>query len=128
CPDIGVRHGIRASPEIWLGGACGVANYATVSRRCADGRTGLTASARSSSRCLRQAQCYCRKANRNQSKFNRCNLSHIIFPPSHVVLVLSDVSLNHQNILLEQIRRYCARGGLFSATVEVIGAPSFEIE
>ena len=65
CPDIGVRHGIRASPEIWLGGAFGVANYATVSRRCADGRTGLTASARSSSRCLRQAQCYCRKANQS---------------------------------------------------------------
>src|SRR5882757_9733960 len=32
-----------------------------------------------------------------------------------------------QNVLLTQIRCYCARGGFFSATVEVIGAPSFEI-
>jgi hypothetical protein len=51
----------------------------------------LIASARSSLRRLRQTQWYCRKTNRNESKFNRCNLGHIIFPPSHVVLGLSDV-------------------------------------
>src|SRR5260370_25461111 len=96
-----------------------------MSHRCADGGTGLIASARSSSRHLRQTQWYCRKANRNQSKFNRYNLSHIIFPPSHVVLGLSDVS--SPNILLEQIRRYCARGGFFSITPEVISAPWLEI-
>jgi hypothetical protein len=128
--DIRVRHGNRTTPEICpkLGGAGGVAAQAAVSRRCADSGTDLIASARSNSRRLRQAQWHCRKANRNQSKFNRCNLSHIIFPPSHVVLGLSDVSFIFQNILLEQIRRYCARGGFFSATVEMIGALSFEIE
>jgi hypothetical protein len=71
-----------------LGGAGGVAGQAAVSHRCA----GLIASARSGSRHLRQTPWYCRQANRNQSKFNRCNLSHIIFPPSHVILDLSDVS------------------------------------
>jgi hypothetical protein len=129
CSGIRVWRGNRTTSEICpkLGGASGVAAQAAVSHRCAGGGTGLIASARSSSRHLRQTQWYCHKANRNQSKFNRCNLSHIIFPPSHVVLGLSDVSFIFQNILLEQIRRYCARGGFFSATVEVIGAPPFEI-
>jgi len=99
-----------------------------MSRRCGDGGASLIASARSVSRRLRQTQWYCRNADRNQSKFNGCNLSHIIFPPSHVVLVLSDVSFNPEMILLEQIRRYCAGGGFFSATLEVIGAPPFDIE
>jgi hypothetical protein len=36
--------------------------------------------------------------------------------------------LSSPKALLEQVWRYCARGGFFSATVEVIGAPSFEIE
>jgi hypothetical protein len=52
----------------------------------------LIASAGSGSRRLRQTQWYRRNADRNQSKFHPCNLSHIIFPPSHVVLDLSDVS------------------------------------
>jgi hypothetical protein len=91
--DIQVRGGIRTSPKICpkLGGAGGVTDQAAVSCRCADGGTGLIASARSGSRRLRQIQWCCRKANRNQSKLNRSNLSHIIFPPSHVVLGLSDV-------------------------------------
>jgi hypothetical protein len=75
-----------------LGGAGGVAGQAAVSHRCASGGAGLIASARSGSRHLRQTPWYCRKADRNQSKFNRCNLSHVIFPPSHVVIRLSDVS------------------------------------
>jgi hypothetical protein len=128
--DIRVRRGNRTTPEICpsLNGAAEVAAQAAVARGCADGGSGFIASAGPGPRRLRQTQWYCRKANRNQSKFNRCNLSHIIFPPSHVVLAFSDVSLIPQNILLEQIRRYCARGGFFSATVEVIGALSFEIE
>jgi hypothetical protein len=40
---------------------------------------------------------------------------------------LSDVSFIPSNILLQQIRRDCARAGFSSATPEVIGAPSFEI-
>ncbi len=95
---------IVRTPEICpkLGGAGGVAAEAAVSHRCAGGGTDLIASARSSSRHLRQTQWYCRDADRNQSKFNRCDLSHIIFPPSHVVLGLSDVSFFHWNLLLEQ--------------------------
>jgi hypothetical protein len=94
CSGIRVRPHTRTTPEICpkLRGASGVAAQAAVSRRCAGGGTGLIASARSSSRHLRQTQWYCREANRNQSKFNQCNLSHVIFPPSHVVLGLSDVS------------------------------------
>src|SRR5207253_6199994 len=129
CSGIRVRPGTYAPRGICpkLGSAGGDAAEAAVSRRCAGGGAGLIASARSNSRHLRQTQWYCRNADRNQSKFNRCNLSHIIFPPSHVVLGLSDVSFIPQNILLEQIRRYCARGRFFSATPEVIDAPSFEI-
>jgi len=40
---------------------------------------------------------------------------------------LSDVSFSLPKTLLRQIRRYYARGGFFDATVEMIGAPSFEI-
>jgi hypothetical protein len=129
CSDIRVRSGTWTTPEICpsLNGAREVAAQATVARGCADGGSGFIASAGSGSRRLRQTQWNCRNADRYQSKFNRCNLSHIMFPPSHVVLGLSDVSFIPQNVLLEQIRRYCARGGFFSATVEVIGAPSFEI-
>ena len=128
CSDIRGRRGTRTTPEICstLNGAGEVAAQAAVSRGCADGGSGFVASARSGSRRLRQSQWYCRNADRNQSKSNRSNLSHII-SPSHVVLGLRDVSFIPQYILLEQIRRYCARGGSFSATVEVICAPSFEI-
>jgi hypothetical protein len=129
CSGIRAWRGNRTTSEICpkLGGAGGVAAQTDVSRRYAGGGASLIASARSGSRHLRQTPWYCRNADRNQCKFSRCNLSHIIFPPSHVVLGLSDVSFIFQNILLERIRRYCARGGFFSATVEVIGAPSFEI-
>jgi hypothetical protein len=129
CSDIRVRPGTRTTPEICpsLNGAGEVAAHAAVARGCADGGSGLIAPAGSGPGRLRQTQCYCRNADRNHSNFNRCNLSHIIFPPSHVVLGLSDVSF-FPKVLLEQIRRYSARGGFFSATVEVIGAPSFEIQ
>ena len=129
CSDIRVRPGTRTTPEICpsLNGAGEVAAQAAVARGCADGGSGLIAPAGSGPRRLRQTQWHCRNADRNYSKFNRCNLSHIIFPPSHVVLGLNDVAFSLQNILLTQIRRYCARGGFFSATVEVIRAPSFEI-
>ena len=129
CSGIRVRLGNHTTRGMCpkLDGVGGVAAQAAVSRRCGSDGAGLIASAVSGSRRLRQTQWYCRNADRNQPKFNRCNLSHIIFPPSHVVLGLSDVSFIPQNILLEQIRRYCARAGFFSATVEVIGAPSFEI-
>jgi hypothetical protein len=95
CSGIRVRPGTHITRGIRpkLGGTGGVAGQAAVSRRCADsGGADLIASARSSSRRLRQTQWYCRNAHRNQSNFNRYNLSHIIFPPSHVVLCLSDVS------------------------------------
>jgi hypothetical protein len=94
CCDIRVRPCTHATPEICpkLGPAGGVAAEAAVSRQCGDsGGADLIASDRSSSRRLRQTQWYCRNAHRNQSNFNRYNLSHIIFPPSHVVLCLSDV-------------------------------------
>ena len=96
CSGIRVRPGTTDTTR-WicpkLGGAGGVAAEAAVSRRCGDsGGADLIASARSSSRRLRQTQWYCRNAHRNQSNFNRYNLSHIILPPSHVVLGLSDVS------------------------------------
>lgn len=68
-----------------------VAAQAAVAHGCADGGSGFIAPAGSGSRRLRQIQWYCRKADRNQSKFNRCNLSHIVFPPSHVGLGLGDV-------------------------------------
>jgi hypothetical protein len=110
-----------------LNAAGEVAAQAAVARGCADGGSSFIASTGSGSRRLRQTQWYCRNADRNQSKFNRCNLSHIIFRPSHTVLGLNNVSFILQNILLTQIRCYCARGGFFSATVEVICAPSFEI-
>lgn len=95
CCDIRVRPCTHTTPEICpkLGGAGGAAAQAAGPRWCADsGGADLIASARSDSRRLRQTQWYCRNAHRNQSKFNRCNLSHIIFPSSHVVLYLSDVS------------------------------------
>src|SRR5439155_10565419 len=94
CSDIRVRRGTRTTPEIGtsLNGAGEVAAQAAVARGCADGGSGFIASAGSGSWRLRQTQCYCRNAHHNQSKFNRCNLSHIIFPPSHVVPGLSDVS------------------------------------
>jgi hypothetical protein len=94
CSGIRVRRGTRITPEICpkLGGAGGVTAQATVSRHCASGGAGLIASARSSSGRLRQTPWYCRNADRNQSKFNRCTLSHVILPPSHVVIRLSDVS------------------------------------
>ena len=85
-----------------LAGAGGVAGQGAVSRRCWCGDTGLIASASSDSRRLRQTPWYCRNVDPNQSKFNRCNLSHIIFPLSHVVLRWSDVSCIRQNIRLEQ--------------------------
>ena len=93
CSDIRVRPGTRTTPEVCpsLNGAGGVAAQAAVSGRCAGGGTGLIDSARSDSRHLRQTPWYCRNADPDQSKFNRCNLSHIIFPPSHVVFCLSDL-------------------------------------
>ncbi len=94
CSHIRVRPGTRITPEICrsLNGVGEVTAQAAVARGCADGGSGLIASAGSGSRRLRQTQCDCHNAHHNQSKFNRCNLSHIIFPPSHVVLGLSDVS------------------------------------
>lgn len=94
CSGIRVRRGNRTTPEICpkLGGAGGVAVKAAVSRRCGSDGAGLIASVGSGSRRLRQTQWYRRNADHNHSKFNRCNLSHIIFPPSHVVLGLSEVS------------------------------------
>ena len=85
---------LGTTPEICssLSGAGEVAAQAAVARSCADGGSGFIASANSGSRRLRQTQWYCRNADRDHSKFNQGNLSHIIFPPSHVVLGLSDVS------------------------------------
>jgi len=94
CSNIRVGRGTRPTPEICpsLNGAGEVAAQAAVARGCADGGRGLIASTGSGSRRLRQTQCYCRNADHNQSKFNRWNLSHNFFPPSHVVLGLSDVA------------------------------------
>jgi hypothetical protein len=81
--NIRVRSCTHTTPEICpkLGPASGVAAEAAVSRQCGDsGGADLIASARSNSRRLRQTQWYCRNAHRNQSNFNRYNLSHIIFP------------------------------------------------
>jgi hypothetical protein len=105
CSDIRVRPGTRTTPEICrsLNGAGEVAAQAAGARGCADGGSGFIASAGSGSRRLRQTQWYCRNAHRDHSEFNQGDVSHIIFPPSHVVLDLSDVSFVPQNILLEQI-------------------------
>ena len=95
CCDIRVRPCTHTTPEICpkLGGADGVAAQGAGSHWCADrGGADLIAPARSDSKRLRQTQWCRRNAHRNQSNFNRYNLSHIIIPPSHVVLCLSDVS------------------------------------
>jgi hypothetical protein len=80
CSDIRVPPGTRTTPEICpnLNGVGEVAAQAAVAGGCADGGSGFIASAGSGSRRLRQTQWHCRNADRNQSKFNRCNLSHII--------------------------------------------------
>ena len=89
CSGIRVWRGNRTTSEICpkLGGVRGVAAQAAMSRRCAGGGTGLIASARSSLRRLRQTPWYCRNTDRKQSKFNRCNVSHVIFHPSTSFLV-----------------------------------------
>jgi hypothetical protein len=109
-----------------LNGAGESAAQAAVACGCANGGSGFIASANSGSRRLRQTQWYCRNADRNQSKFNQGNLSHII--PSIPRRPWFERRVCHRpNVLREQIRSYGAPEGFFSATVEVSGAPSFEL-
>src|SRR4029078_8179004 len=78
-PDVccGIRVGSRTpnTSRIYsnLRGTGRVADQDALAHRCAGDGT-----ARWSSRHLRLTEWYCRNADRNQSKFNRCNLSHII--------------------------------------------------
>ena len=80
CSGIRVRSGNRTTRGICaqLGCAGGVAAQAAVSRQCGDSDPSLITSVRSNSRPLRQTPWYCRNAHHNHSKFNRCNLSHIV--------------------------------------------------
>jgi hypothetical protein len=80
CSDIRGRPGTRTTPEICssLNGAGEVAAQAAVAYGCADGGSGFIAPDGSGSRRLRHTQWYCRNADRDHSKFNQGNLSHII--------------------------------------------------